>query len=109
MANRNFIPPPPPTLMKAFVDGHAEKPSDDDFKGGADDHRGGLLGGTTVVLSGCSVGIKYGDYSEEDQCDEADDDEVAPRSVSKGDRMRKVGKRAYAKRGCFSGKHGFRV
>lgn len=104
MANRNFIPPPPPTLMKAFVDEHDEKPSDDDVKGG-------LLGGMTVVLSGCSVGIKYGDYSEEeDQCDEADDDEVAPpRSVSKGDRMRKVGKRAFVKRGCFSGKHGLRV
>ncbi|KAG2298178.1 hypothetical protein Bca4012_009383 [Brassica carinata] len=91
MANRNFIPPP--KLMEAFVDDVA------------DDRRGGLVSGTMVVLCGYSVGIKYGDYNNEDHDDEADD-EVAPRSVSKGDRVRKVEKRAFAKRGCISCKHG---
>ncbi|CAG7883294.1 unnamed protein product [Brassica rapa] len=94
MANRNFIPPP--TLMEAFVDELDGEP--------ADDHRG-LLGGRMVILSGYSVGIKYGDYSD-DECDEADEDEVA--SVSKGDRIRKVEKRAFAKRGSIHCKHGLR-
>ncbi|KAF3551868.1 hypothetical protein DY000_02005353 [Brassica cretica] len=97
MANRNFIPPP--TLMEAFVDELDAKP--------ADDHRGGSLGGRMVILSGYSVGIKYGDYSD-DECDEADNDEVAPRSVSKGDRTRKVEKRAFAKRGSIHCKRGLR-
>lgn len=101
MANRNLIPPP--KLMEAFVAELDAKPSDDDVAG---DRRGGLVSGTMVVLCGYSVGIKYGEYDEEDHYDDEADDEVAPRSVSKGDRVRKVEKRAFAKRGCIFGKHG---